>query len=125
MIKEKLKKAAIAARGHAARAYLGASAFIASTVTANADPPATGGLGDITTTNNGSDMMKKTIGQVLILARYAGILLLVIGLIMLFTGFKNEDAEAKHRAGLVVIAGIGLVSIKTIVDVVTGSSVYS
>lgn len=121
MIKEKLKKAAIAARGHAARAYLGASAFIASTVTANAD----GGLTDITTTNEGSDMMKKTIGQVLILARYAGILLLVIGLIMLFTGFKNEDAEAKHRAGLVVIAGIGLISIKTIVDAVTGTQVYS
>lgn len=120
MIKEKLKKAAIAARGHAARAYLGASAFIASTVTANAD----GGLKDITT-NDGENMMKKTIGQVLILARYAGILLLVIGLIMLFTGFKNEDAEAKHRAGLVVIAGIGLISIKTIVDAVTGSSVYS
>lgn len=78
--------------------------------------PSLGSIG----TNDGASIVKNTIGTITQLAIYAGIFLLVIGLIMLFMGFKNEDAEAKHRAGLVILAGVGLVAIRAIVSNVTG-----
>lgn len=85
-------------------------------VTARADTD----LDDIDVKDNGSEIMTNTINVLGTLTRYVGAFLLVVGLIMLFMGFKNEDAEAKHRAGLVIVAGIGLVAIKTIISTVTG-----
>ena len=111
MLKEKLKKAG------KKLAAVSVAAMVAgqNAVMAFAD----NGL-DGLDVEGGSSMMQKVTSTLCQLAQYAGVFLAVVGLIMLFMGFKNEDAEAKHRAGLVIVAAIGLLAVGTIVDNVVG-----
>lgn len=109
--------------GRAKKAILGIpSGITAAAIAMDAtvkDAMADNGLKEIKTKNS-DQIVNNVVDTIETLATYAGIFLLVIGLIMLFMGFKNEDSEAKHRAGLVIIAGIGCVGIKAIVSAVTG-----
>lgn len=110
MLKEKLKKAG----RKLAAVPVAVMAAGQSAVMAYAD-----GLDDLGV-EGGSTMMQNVTKTLCQLAQYAGVFLAVVGLIMLFMGFKNEDAEAKHRAGLVIVAAIGLIATGTIVNTVVG-----
>lgn len=69
-----------------------------------------------------SDLMGTILGYVCKIAMYVGILLLAWGLIQLFMAFKNEDADSKQRAIMVIIASICLISVQPIVTAITGKA---
>lgn len=72
--------------------------------------------------NTGDQVMQNLVKQLCTLAGYVGVALIAIGAILMFMGFKNEDAEGKHRAGLVIVAGIGLLSMGAIMGAILGQS---
>lgn len=73
-------------------------------------------------TKSAEDTMKNILGVITTIAMYVGILLLAWGAFQLFMAFKNEDADSKQRAFLVIIAGIALTALKTIITAITGMS---
>lgn len=77
-------------------------------------------LSSPTGTSDGNTIMSNLIKQLCTLAGYVGMVLAAIGIILMFMGFKNEDAEGKHRAGLVIVAGIGLLSMGAIMNAIIG-----
>lgn len=69
-----------------------------------------------------SNLMGTIIGYVTQIALYIGIVLLAWGLIQLFMAFKNEDADSKQRAIMVIVAAICLIAIGPIIDGVLSST---
>lgn len=72
---------------------------------------------------NAGVLMDKLIGTVCDVFRMIGALLLVWAIGQLVLAFKNEDADSKSRAMMVLVASILLLSLKSIYNTVTGSSI--
>ena len=65
-------------------------------------------------TGTSDDIFKKFIGAILDLTTYVGVGLLVWGLISFFLAMRNEEGEKKTAAIWNIVAGIGIITIKTI-----------
>lgn len=65
-----------------------------------------------------NSIFKNFINVLLEFVGFAGVGLLVIGLITFFMALRNEDAEKKTAAIWSIIAGIGIISIKSILTAV-------
>lgn len=68
-------------------------------------------------------LMDQLIGTVCDVFRMIGALLLVWAIGQLVLAFKNEDADSKSRAMMVLVASILLLSLKSIYEAVTNTSV--
>ena len=64
---------------------------------------------------NPDEMVGNLIGIVCSIFTYIGILLLVWGIGQLVLAFKNEDADSKSRAMMLLIASVVLMSVRTII----------
>ena len=60
------------------------------------------------------NMMTNILGIVLTVFRYIGIFMTVWGVAMVVMAFRNEDAEGKTKGIMVAVAGIVLVTLKSI-----------
>lgn len=69
-------------------------------------------------TGDPDTIFKNFIGEVLGLVTYAGVGLLVWGLIAFFLALRNEEAEKKTAAIYNIIAGIGIIGIRAILTAV-------
>lgn len=65
-----------------------------------------------------SDIVAKMIGYVLQIFQYIGFLLLAWGIAQLVLAFKNEDADSKSRAMMVLVTAIILTTIKPIIKAI-------
>lgn len=63
-----------------------------------------------------SDMVAKLVDVICQIFLYIGILLTVWGIGMLVLAFKNEDADSKSRAMMLLVVSVMLLSIKPVVD---------
>lgn len=68
------------------------------------------------------DMMGTLIGYVCKIFFYIGALLMVWGIGQLVLAFKNEDADSKSRAMMVLVCAILLMSVGGIYDAVAGKA---
>lgn len=83
------------------------------------------GVSYLITIKGQSDVGKAAAGYVIkfIIARpitYVGIGLAIFGVIQIIMGFKDEDAQAKHQGGMILITGIALASILSIFNATLG-----
>lgn len=101
------------------KAVFAKTAFLATSLTMAMTCPAYAqGL-----VNKSSDeLFKGFLGQILNLATYVGVGLFVWGLVIFFLSIKNDEPEKKQSALMTAAAGIGIITIKTIVNTVTGIS---
>lgn len=60
------------------------------------------------------DLIEKVLDIIFTMFRYIGILLLAWSIGMLVLAFKNEDAESKSRAIMMMVVSVVLVSIETL-----------
>lgn len=74
-------------------------------------------------TINASDMMDNLVAVVCDVFRMIGVLLLVWSVGQLVLAFRNEDADSKSRAMMVIVCSILLISVGAIYQALTGSSV--
>lgn len=74
------------------------------------------------TNKSSDDLFKSFIGQILGLVTYVGVGLFVWGLVQFFLSIKNDEPEKKQGALMTAVAGVGIITIKTIVNTVTGIS---
>lgn len=58
-------------------------------------------------------LLSQFVNIVIQLARYIGIILLVWGVVMLVLAFKNEDADSKSRAIMLIAVAVVLVAMGT------------
>lgn len=58
------------------------------------------------------------IGQVLTLARYVGVMLLVFGFYQLYISFKDDNPDGKIKAITICVTAVGLMTIKSILEAV-------
>lgn len=61
-------------------------------------------------------MVGNLVGIVCSIFRYIGILLLVWGVGQLVLAFKNEDADSKSRAMMLIVASIILIALKSLIE---------
>ena len=73
--------------------------------------------------NSASTMVNKLLGYIFGIFFWLGILLLAWGVGQLVLAFKNEDADSKSRAMLVIMAAILLTVVGKIVSNVVGTEV--
>ena len=67
---------------------------------------------------NGGALMGKLLDVVTMIFRYIGILLLAWSIGMLVLAFKNEDADSKSRAMMLLVVSIILIGIDGILNLV-------
>ena len=84
------------------------SALAMSAVSASMAPTAFAAVDDKQLINSILDVMYK-------MALYIGIILLAWGVIMLVLALKNEDADSKSRAIMLIAVSIALISVKILV----------
>lgn len=69
---------------------------------------------------NGEDTMKditsKMLDVIYMMAKYIGILLATWGVVQLILAFKNEDADSKSRAMMLIVCAIALIAAKGIIS---------
>ena len=53
----------------------------------------------------------------------AGILVLIFGLIQLFTAFGSQNADSKNHSGFIIAAGIGVMVVATVLIPLIASQV--
>ena len=58
-------------------------------------------------------LLSQFVSIVVQLARYIGVILLVWGVVMLVLAFKNEDADSKSRAIMLIAVAVVLVAMST------------
>lgn len=63
-------------------------------------------------------LVGKVIEQVLTLARYVGVILLVFGIYQLYMSFKDENPDGKVKAITLLITSVGLMTIKSIMKAI-------
>lgn len=68
------------------------------------------------TNANADSLMKSIIDKLLTLVVYVGVILAVWGIVQFFLALKNEDSDSKSRAGMTIVAGVALITIKTIIS---------
>lgn len=66
-------------------------------------------------------IVSKIVDMVAMIARYIGIVLLAWGVVQLVLAFKNEDADSKSRAMMLIIVSVALIAVKTFINMVLGS----
>ena len=62
-----------------------------------------------------NDMMNKVVTLLLTMMRFVGVLLLIWSIFQLVSAFKNEDADSKSRAMMMVMVGVILIGIKSVI----------
>lgn len=67
---------------------------------------------------NGGALMGKLLDVIVMIFRYIGILLLAWSIGMLVLAFKNEDADSKSRAMMLLVVSIILIGIEGILNLV-------
>ena len=67
-----------------------------------------------TTDETADQIVVRIIGVVCTIFRYIGIILLVWSIGMLILSFKNEDADSKSRAVLLMVVSVALIAIKSV-----------
>ena len=73
------------------------------------------------TDNTAADnVVRAIVGVVASIFRYIGIILLAWGIGMLVLAFKNEDADSKTKAIMLIIVSIVLIALKTFLNTVLG-----
>ena len=72
----------------------------------------------VSATANGGALMGKLLDVVTMIFRYIGILLLAWSIGMLVLAFKNEDADSKSRAMMLLVVSIILIGIDGILNIV-------
>ena len=78
---------------------------------------------DIATTNTTmNSIVTQIIGVVLQIFMYIGIILLVWSIGMLILAFKNEDADSKSRAIMLMVVSIALIALRPLVTVVVNAT---
>ena len=68
-----------------------------------------------------NELVSTMLGVITEIARYIGILLAAWGIVQLVMAFKNEDADSKSRAMMLIVASIVLISARSLVTVLLGS----
>lgn len=74
------------------------------------------------TSSTASDLISKVLGVICDIFLGIGVLLLAWSVGMLFLAFKNDDADSKSRAMMMMIVSIVLIAFKTILDGVLDSA---
>lgn len=92
--------------------FLSGSIAMANSYAANA---AVGEV-DVANIEDADKLVNSMLGIILAIARYVGIILVTWGIIQLLMAFRNEDADSKSRATMIIIASIALISAKSIVN---------
>lgn len=95
------------------KALIGAGFFILTPLCAFADLP----------TIDAGNMMTNLITIVCDIFRMIGAVLLVWAIGQLVMAFKNEDADSKSRAMMVLVCAILLISVKSVYYALTGTEV--
>ena len=95
------------------KALIGAGFFALTPLYAFADLP----------TIEAGNMMTNLIAIVCDIFRMIGAVLLVWAIGQLVMAFKNEDADSKSRAMMVLVCAILLISVKTVYQALTGTEV--
>ena len=72
----------------------------------------------MTVSANGGALMGKLLEVIVMIFRYIGILLLAWSIGMLVLAFKNEDADSKSRAMMLLVVSIILIGIEGILNLV-------
>ena len=72
----------------------------------------------MTVSANGGQLMSKLLEVIVMIFRYIGILLLAWSIGMLVLAFKNEDADSKSRAMMLLVVSIILIGIEGILNIV-------
>ena len=72
----------------------------------------------MTVSANGGALMSKLLEVIVMIFRYIGILLLAWSIGMLVLAFKNEDADSKSRAMMLLVVSIILIGIEGILNIV-------
>lgn len=72
----------------------------------------------MTVSANGGQLMGKLLEVIVMIFRYIGILLLAWSIGMLVLAFKNEDADSKSRAMMLLVVSIVLIGIEGILNIV-------
>ena len=72
----------------------------------------------MTVSANGGQLMSKLLEVIVMIFRYIGILLLAWSIGMLVLAFKNEDADSKSRAMMLLVVSIILIGIEGILNLV-------
>lgn len=90
------------------------SALAMSAVSVSMAPTAFAAVDDKQLINSILDVMYQ-------MALYIGIILLAWGVIMLVLALKNEDADSKSRAIMLIAVSIALISIKILVAPIVGN----
>ena len=72
----------------------------------------------MTVSANGGQLMSKLLEVIVMIFRYIGILLLAWSIGMLVLAFKNEDADSKSRAMMLLVVSIVLIGIEGILNIV-------
>ena len=67
-----------------------------------------------TTTGTEDALIKNVLNVIFNIFRYIGILLLAWSIGMLVLAFKNEDADSKSRAIMMIVVSVVLIGIKTV-----------
>jgi hypothetical protein len=71
---------------------------------------------------NPDEIVGKTVGTIGRIGLYVGIILLAWGIFQLVMAFKNEDADSKSRAILVIVAAALLCAMDTILNAVCSAA---
>ena len=74
------------------------------------------------TSSTASDLISKVLGVICDIFLGIGVLLLAWSVGMLFLAFKNDDADSKSRAMMMMIVSIVLIAFKTILKGVLDSA---
>lgn len=88
------------------------SLLIASTTASTLIPTAHAANVDTT----GKDVINSILDIIYTMALYIGIILLVWSIVMLVLALKNEDADSKSRAIMLIAVSIALIGIGTVVQ---------
>lgn len=61
------------------------------------------------------EITQNMLGVIYLMAKYIGILLAAWGVVQLILAFKNEDADSKSRAMMLIVCAIALISAEFII----------
>lgn len=73
---------------------------------------ATGGLQE----GKMKDIVQNMLNIIYMMAKYIGILLATWGCVQLILAFKNEDADSKSRAMMLLVCSVALISAESIIS---------
>lgn len=76
----------------------------------NSNQPTTG------TNDTMTNIITNMLGIIYMMAKYIGILLATWGVVQLILAFKNEDADSKSRAMMLLVCSVALISAETIIN---------